>query len=33
MYLTVTATLNLKSESNNLLGWQPTDFLDKKGMF
>jgi hypothetical protein len=32
MPLQSTTTFNLKSDSQKILGWQPTDFLDKKGI-
>ncbi len=32
MHLTVTTVMNLKSAGQKNLGWQPTDFLDKKGI-
>jgi|GEM_PF-2984808 hypothetical protein len=32
MQLTVTTPMNLKSAGQKIPGWQPTDFLDKKGI-
>jgi hypothetical protein len=33
MHFKLTAAFKLKSDSQKILGWQPTDFLDKKGIF
>jgi len=32
MHLKSTTSFNLKSDCQKNLGWQPTDFLDKKGI-
>jgi len=33
MNINQSAPFNLASDNLNLLGWQPTDFLDKKQVF